>query len=170
VSNTPRKTDRVDHPEEFSSSSLVGRGEALRARLRAVADREDFDRGTTDDEYREVHDDLPITKAEMAEIVDLLREAAAALEAMERPKGLIAQCGWDAAGIAAREHAAPDDYPEGRICPQDGGVCWGPCDVDACRARAEASERVRREQKTEDRGLPVSHSARPTNEGADEQS
>jgi hypothetical protein len=37
----------------------VGRGEALRARLRAVADREDFDRGTTDDEYREVHDDLP---------------------------------------------------------------------------------------------------------------
>ncbi len=32
--------------------------------------------------------------------------------------------------------------PEGRICPQDGGVCWGHCDAGACQALVDKINRA----------------------------
>lgn len=63
---------------------------------------------------------------------------------------------YDAWKTRAPEWPWVEDEPEmaacGRICPQDGSMCWHPCDVTACEAivaalRSESAEAPNAEAK-----------------------
>lgn len=62
-------------------------------------------------------------------LVEMVAAAEARAEAAERE-----QEKWKAT------HARCES--EGRICNQDGGVCWGACCVAVCNAHAESAERI----------------------------